>query len=99
VDLFNSGTLWWVDAGDADAREQQDMRQEQDPWQSGIAEFSAELEEVTIDEVLGDWAGLDRKDWDRLRQMRAARCLKAAGFRRVQRYAGKKRWWVYVRGE
>jgi predicted P-loop ATPase len=98
VHLYKHDTEWWIDARDADAREQQDMRRETDVWQNPIDEFLEKCEETTVSEILKDCLGIEPARQGRAEQTRVGRCLKTAGWQRFQQRQGGKRRWVHRRG-
>jgi predicted P-loop ATPase len=80
---YKRGERWWLDTPELNeqAAEEQADRYEGDPWDDPIQAYNATQQSVSVAEVLKK-IGKFTEHWNRLDQMRVARCLKAAGWDR-----------------
>jgi predicted P-loop ATPase len=99
VALYNAGEPWWLtnEALLVEAREQQEHRYQEDPWQEFIAKYCATAADVSVAELLEALGG-ERCRWGQLEQNRVARCLVKLGWERYQkRLSSGVRQWRYRR--
>lgn len=99
VAAFDAGEEWWL-AADADAERERlnaDFEDE-DPWDERIAEYlrPPSRTEITVTELLEEAVKVPIDRQDRWAQMRVAKSLAKAGWRRVREAKGERRW-RYVR--
>lgn len=94
VAAVESGEQWWLDV-DVDAKREiaNEAHQEEDPWSDAVAEYLRTKTSTTVALVLEDGCKVDRAHLDRWAQMRAARLLKLAGWRRAFSHADGR--WEY----
>jgi len=93
---FERGEKWWLDEPNlvADAQHEQRSRYQEDPWHDRIAEFVNGREEVTLSQVL-EAVGVELPRQGQSEQNRAAKTLKALGWRKTQVRRGEERPRVY----
>ncbi len=98
VHRVDAGEKWHITdpAILAQAAEAASERYETDPWADALASFLAVRQTVTVAEVLGQ-LGVQTAQRTQREQTRAAKVLVTAGFKRVCKRDGKRRWWAYVR--
>jgi predicted P-loop ATPase len=99
VALYNAGEPWWLtdEALLVQAREQQEHRYQEDPWQEFIANYCAAADDVLVAEIL-EALGVERERWGQVEQNRVARCLAKLGWERYQkRLSSEVRQWRYRR--
>jgi predicted P-loop ATPase len=99
VALYNAGEPWWLtnEALLVEAREQQEHRYQEDPWQEFIAKYCATAGDVSVAELL-EALGVERERWGQVEQNRVARCLVKLGWERYQkRLPSEVRQWRYRR--
>jgi predicted P-loop ATPase len=99
VALYNAGEPWWLtdEALLVQAREQQEHRYQEDPWQEFIANYCAAADDVLVAEIL-EALGVEGERWGQVEQNRVARCLAKLGWERYQkRLSSEVRQWRYRR--
>jgi predicted P-loop ATPase len=99
VALYNAEEPWWLtnEALLVEAREQQEHRYQEDPWQEFIAKYCATAGDVSVAELL-ETLGVERERWGQVEQNRVARCLVKLGWERYQkRLSSEVRQWRYRR--
>jgi predicted P-loop ATPase len=99
VALYNAEEPWWLtnEALLVEAREQQEHRYQEDPWQEFIAKYCANAGDVSVAELL-EALGVERERWGQVEQNRVARCLVKLGWERYQkRLSSEVRQWRYRR--
>ncbi len=87
------GERWWDFPVDETEREQE-MRYADDPWSDPIEHFLIGRQMVSIVEILSDAVKIETGRQDKAAQMRAARVLERAGWRRQQLGASRRRVWI-----
>src|SRR5262245_9354165 len=100
VALYNAEEPWWLtdEALLVEAREQQEHRYQEDPWQGFIANYCATADDVPVVEIL-EALGVERGRWGQVEQNRVARCLVRLSWERHQkRLSSGVRQWRYRRG-
>lgn len=99
-EAFACGAPWWpTDAEQGMLGSEQAQRLVEDAWQPIVDRYLAtRLPDVlvTVGDVLGVALGLEKGRWGQNETNRAARCLRLAGWRRVQRRVEGARAWGYV---
>lgn len=101
-ELYQSHMPWWPIGEENDlCREEQAGRQARDAWEDPISFWLHKpdtSDHVTIGDVLGGALGLEKQKWDQQSQTRAGRCIRLAGWERVQvRERDGRRRYVYQR--
>jgi putative DNA primase/helicase len=104
VHLFRAERPWWLDTDElaAEAREQQEEREPEDPWVPRIRERIGDDARTTVEKVLGLVIEKKAAEWSRADEMRASRCLVRLGFVRKRKARAKDdpqapRPWFYER--
>jgi predicted P-loop ATPase len=83
VHMYDQGDRWWIEADNAEAKEQQELRREAHAWQDKISAFLEDKDETTIGAIF-DHLDVPMTMRRRGEQMGVAHCLKVAGFKRIQ---------------
>lgn len=93
VAAYDRGDFWWV-MPEAETRQEQDERREEDPWTAPVADWLADIyrAEVTIEQVLGTALELRRVDHTKANQMRVASILR--GLKWTKENTGGRRFWA-----
>ena len=80
---FEAGSVWWLDTAELIqlASDQQVDRYEGDPWEEVIAPWIETKSSVSISEVLEKCLAKPQAQWTQTDKIRAARCLRAQGWR------------------
>lgn len=94
---FLSGESWQLPS---EYRQLQAEENEQyllsDPWETPVAEYIEDKEQVTVDEVLINALHVDIDRHDKASQMRVSNLLKQRGWAKDRVYVGKKRLRVWI---
>lgn len=98
VAKFKAGDTWWEVPGD-EARQEQDYRRPEDPWQSVVEGWLVGRSVVTTAEILREALYVDIARQDRSGQMRVANILKHLEWRRRRKPDPKSRTWQWERPE
>ena len=81
VAAFKAGERWHLDRNvEALARAEQEDRREVDPWETLAAQWLADRDSVTTEDLLQHGLGVPRERLDRAAQTRAGHVLKALGW-------------------
>ena len=94
VQRFDAGASWWLDDAETirEAVEQQELRQEQDPWLSLIqSSLERAPVELTTDWILSSVLDLSPSERNHGHIIRIGKCLKQLGFTHTQLRSGPKR--------
>jgi predicted P-loop ATPase len=85
---FDGGNVWWLETTGLVqlASDQQGERYESDPWEGVIAPWVEPRTSVSIRELLGECLNKPRALWTQGDMNRAARCLRALGWRYRDRH-------------
>ena len=96
---YKSGEPWWLDAStEAEAREAQEMRREDDAWEDLVATYLLGKTQTSISEVLEHAIGLTQaSDWKQVDENRVRRIMSAFGWKRRNRRINRKQKWVYIK--
>jgi predicted P-loop ATPase len=97
VVLYHDEIPWWIPANNGEAKEQQELRRQNDAWEGPINEFCEDRDDVSADEILEDCLGIEKAKWGRGEQMRVGNCMKALGWERRQTRKDGNRIWRYYR--
>lgn len=93
VFLFKNNIEWWHMPGQT--QEEQEERREIDPWESIIANFIINKEEVTIQEIMIQGLQIQPNKQDKYAEMRIGGILRLFGWDRRQKRIGNLRPYVY----
>ncbi len=85
VKLYLEGSPWWLNEEmEAEAKHEQKLRHDADPWEEAIGTWLAKRKDSSTDEILRDCLNKDTGEWTRADQMRVSRCLKSLGWERFR---------------
>jgi len=96
---YRAGEAWWLDDDEieADAKQEQAARYEEDPWSGAVLSYCENLSEVSVGELLEHALEKPIQTWTQLDRNRVGRILRANGWKSVQVRQGGKRTWIYQR--
>jgi predicted P-loop ATPase len=98
VARYRSGAIWWLDTVELNrqAADEQAARFEGGPWDGLIADWAADRDTVSLEEVLGMCIGKDKANWSQADKNAVAKSLRSVGWVRY-RDRGRKMQWRYRR--
>jgi putative DNA primase/helicase len=101
-EMFEGGATWWPDGSQVQiCADEQGARLQTDAWQPLVQAYLLAKPpgaEVSVGDILESVAKLEPGRWTQVDQNRAAKCLRQAGWKRVQRRREGAREWVYIDG-
>lgn len=85
VRLYLEGeTAWLSEDLEAEAKHEQKLRYEADPWEEAIGKWLEKRKDASTTEILEECLRKDPGTWARYDQMRVARCLKSLGWEKYR---------------
>lgn len=85
VKLYLDGVPYWLDSDlESEAKHEQRLRYEADPWQDVVAEWLSKKTDISSHEILDKCLHKNTDQWTRADQMRVSKVLKALGWERYR---------------
>jgi predicted P-loop ATPase len=98
VVAFNAGERWWLDHElERAARDEQEQRRVDDPWEQRILQWAGGRAEVTVADALDQAIRMPLDRQGQADRNRVARILVANGWLRTQVRRNGSRAWFYIR--
>lgn len=98
VHRFQHGESWWDVPVDM-AKEQQDMRRDEDVWAEVVLTYASTRDEVIISEIMETVLDIKRSDQGKADQMRIGSILRLAGWKNKQKRTASRNRQVWTRPE
>jgi hypothetical protein len=100
VAAYQAGEQWWLDKElEAAAREEQEGRRIEDPWEPPVCTYLAGLVETSVHDVLEHAIGMPKDRHDQAGRNRIARILRANNWERVRARRNGSLVWIYRLGD
>jgi predicted P-loop ATPase len=100
---YRDGAVWWIEPHEADllgvVQSEQEERTAKHPWHGPMEAFLAEVDMVTVSELMEHCLDIPKGQWEQRHQTVIGRSLQGMGWKRKKIQANGVREWYWCRPE